>query len=385
MNILKFEFKNFISDKISMFLFIVFLFSPIAIHLSMNNAELLDYKIAVAVIDLDKSIESNKYIESLKQNEILDIIQLENNDKIDDLLKKSLIESSITIPKNYFKDVLNSKIQVNYLNYSTIAPSLLDIFAKDLMPFMAKQRLVNVTKKYISESFEIKALEKFEKANSDYDFNLYSKMLKIGKYEGLKVEYQAKIVELGKLLLGFFTSIISIIFSLSYAINLEVKNTYRILTIKDFYRKKYIIQRFFNYFKLVVLSTVSTISIVCNVGFKVNFAIPLILYTVLIPILFFEIFCFVYNLNISVHMSNLLNIGIILLSSIFGGAYFSIDLLPKAYHKILSFIPFYQLNSIYYSIINGLDIKKTAIYIITVIILVISFSNYKLNKINALR
>lgn len=357
-----------------------------AVAMSFSSENLANYSVGIGYIDRDNSQDSAAYIEALKKKEILDLVEVKDEKEGMDKLSHSIMEGMLIIPKGYFANILDYKLEYRYLEYNVIAPALVDLLAEDLMLPVSRSKLLNATKIYLSEDWQDSALHHYEDLLHKNSFYLDSTLQSISNSNGLKSDYEAKKIEHGRNIYGY--ALVICIFTLVFSLCLSgLKHSHieeRKKTIHGLYFRSFVWQRVFDYVKLSVLWICLCMVVDYHVGFKWENLSLHIVFGLLILFLYYEAICVIYRLFHKSHIGNLIAIGFIMLSSIFGGAYFPTDLFPKFYHFLLSWIPFYQFNTLYYAGISGKMDSMTGIYIIIYCILLFAFLfvNYRRNEMD---
>lgn len=385
MNLFEFELLKLKRNhyfNIFFFVLIAFIF---IVEMSFRSEKISNYSISIGYIDLEQNSDSLKYLENLKKKDIIELVELKSKEEGMKKLSDSFVEAILVIPEGYFSDILNSKIEYTYLEYSMIAPSLIDLLADDLMLPISRAKLVNATKIYVLEDWKDRALYYYDDFIQKNSFYLNSDLKSISNAGGLNKDYQEKKIEMGRNVYGYGISIY--IFTSVFALCLsDIRNdliNYRKKSIHKFYFKSFVWQRAFDYMKLLILWVVLCMVIGYHVGFKMEYVLTQMLFGFVIILLYYELISLIYRFFDKSHIGNLIAIGFVMLSSIFGGAYFPTDLFPKAYDFVLGWIPFYQFNKLYYAGVLGKVELSSLFYICvySVLTTVFVFVNYKRNAV----
>lgn len=385
MNLFEFELLKLRRDRYFNAFFFIFAILILIIGMSFSSEKISNYSVGIGYIDRDGSESSKTYIEDLKKKDILDLVELKDEKEGMDKLSHSIIEGMLIIPKGHFENILESKLDYRYLEYSVTAPALIDLLAEDLMLPVSRAKLLNATKIYLSEDWRERALHHYEYFIRENSFYLNSNLNSISNANGLKSDYEAKKIEYGRNIYGYTMAIYIFTLVLSLCLS-EFKYLHvdrRKKTVHGLYLRSFVWQRVFDYFKLSVLWILLCAVVDNHVGFKWENLLLHILFGLISLILYYECICFIYKLFRKSHVGNLIAIGFIMLSSIFGGAYFPTDLFPELYHVLLSWIPFYQFNALYYAGVSGQMGSMTGAFIMIycIFIFVFLFANYRRNPI----
>lgn len=387
MNLFEFELLKMKRNHFFNFFFLLLLILILLLGRSFQKGAMSDYSVSLGYIDNDASEESSQYLKKLEQKDIIDLVELSSVQEGEQKLSSSQIEAMLVIPDGYFEMILKEKIEYKYLRYSVIAPALIDLLADDLMLSISKAKLIDATKRYLSDEAQEKSLAYYGDFLENNSFFLETKLEATDNAKGLKVEYHAKKISHGRNVLGYAMAIFifTLVFSLAVS---EFKNrylNYRKLSIDGFYQRAFLVQRVFDYLKISVLWVFLLFMVAGNIGLKFENAMLLLVFSLICLILYYEMISFLYRIFDKSHVGNLIAIGFVMLSSIFGGAYFPTDLFPKVYDVILGWIPFYQLNEMYYACIseNFAARRFGYLFVYLVLALFLVIGNYRRDKRSA--
>lgn len=355
MNLFEFELLKIKRNHYFNAFFLILLILIFLLGRSFQTENLSDYSVSIGFIDEDESEESKAYLEKLAKKDIVDLVRLSSVKEGEQKLSGSQIEAMLIIPNGFFETILKQKIEYRYLEYSVIAPALVDLLADDLMLFVSKAKLIDATKRYLSETSVDQSLGYYHDFLKNNTFFLETKLEAFENAKGLNMEYHAKKISHGRNVLGYAMAIFifTLVFSLCVS---EFKNRHlnnRKLSIEGFYRRSFFVQRGFDYLKISILWVILLFMVAGKIGLKFQNTLFLLLFSLICLILYYEMISFLYRLFDKSHIGNLIAIGFVMLSSIFGGAYFPTDLFPEIYDVILGWNPFYQLNEMYYACISG--------------------------------
>ncbi len=128
--------KSIFNNKSLRYLYLLALVLIVLISLNLGqnkNQKLL----TIAIADLSQSEQSKHYINSLKKNNMLQIVEIEK-DSITKTLTKAKADCALLIPADFFTNN-NAQIKLHYLESNSYISALVDILALPLLPdIMAK-------------------------------------------------------------------------------------------------------------------------------------------------------------------------------------------------------------------------------------------------------
>lgn len=117
-----------------------------------------------------------------------------------------------------------------------------------------------------------------------------------------------------------------------------------------------------------------------NIGLKLNAIMILGVFGMIVLIFHYELINAIYLIFKNTNTANLVSIGVLMLSSIFSGAYFSIELFGETLKPFVSWISFYHLNEIYYGLVGGQLSHINFIYAIIYISASIAIATFNYKK-----
>ena len=183
--------------------------------MSFQKDGISDYSVSIGYLDYDKSEASSEYLMKLSKKDIIDLVELSSEEEGRHRLSRSMIEGMIVIPKNFFEEILKSKIEYHYLEYGVIAPAITDLLADDLMLSVSKAKLVDATKRYLSDEKVDQALYYYNDFLQNNSFFLDTELNAVENAGGLRAQYDAKKISHGRNVLGY--AMVLFIFTLVFS------------------------------------------------------------------------------------------------------------------------------------------------------------------------
>lgn len=347
-------------------------------------------KLSIGVIDLDESEISNTIFNNLKQSELLNTKKIKPQD-LNKSLKNNSCEAVFTLKPGFEENIksgdFKNSIEITYLDKNLIAPAISDIFAKELLPFVARYSSYNKVDSIVkNENIALKALEfSTELLNSNsfsmkIDYNLKS------TNDSSSFKYDTNEILKYRFVFGFSIMFLTM-FIMFYGGNIiDDFNSNTALRLKSIGFNVYIGE-------IVVLFFLAEIIMLIQVLF-------FIVYLDL-----FNLFKLIYLILLeSIYIGGFSALTVVLASSfkskasyqnicapltlgmgLIGGAFWSIELLPDAMKVISLFSPIYWLLEAISNIIifnnNFLDILPMVLPFVIIIIFSLSIVKFKSDKI----
>ncbi len=387
------EIKRVLNKKGFLFVYIIFLFFSIFALLQYENSFKISYTCELAIINLDKSEKSLDFIEKLEKNPAVKITSIENYDaegKYDEKVKNNIekmiqdakINACVIIPKDFFLDLPNSKLKLIYAEGDVLSPALIDIISQGFIEDVTEKIMYNKVKSQYGEKEANNSLPEYH-GLKDKDF--FDLEVIIESYNSLKgIKNKISIDDINGLK-AIFMYLMTFNF-LFVGLSLQIFKTQGDRIIKrmrvannanrDYYIASTLISNIIIILIPIIISLVSAILL----GIKTLNTIYLIFAVSVISIFILELLKLFTSLLGNGNGSFLLSIISIILLSLTGGAFFSINILSPAFVKIASYSPFYVMSSSFYNAIEGsFNASNSLICYILLSILLYTF-NYKLNK-----
>ncbi|MCK8059391.1 MULTISPECIES: ABC transporter permease [unclassified Fusibacter] len=336
---------------------VVYVLSLLLLFISLRGwlpFSTVQMELSIAVIDNDESQDSRTFIDLLEENTLVRPILTSEADAVK-LLKREVIEAYLVIPKDYFKPFGRQQLSLNYLTYNAVAPVLVDVIAQDLMPFIAKSRLIRATTTYLDDSWTETALEYYTLYEEDSSFSLTTQLVLVDTWLGIKGDINQKKINYARSLIGYGLTLIILllVLTLSGSGLTDYGLQPRTGTIFGLNRSLFISRRVVHY-TLVLLPWFFILnSIAGQIGLTLNAALAILVMGVLVIVLYYELLS-LFQLKFQRHIyAQLITISLVLIPALLGGAFFSIDLLSGPILELVGWLPFYHITQVFYECLTS--------------------------------
>ncbi len=362
------ELKRIIKNKlfkVNYIAFIIIIISLLALTFFQGKAQ---DKIAIFVIDNDKSVESTQYIERLSKAELIKVVQTGN---AKNLLQRNMVNAILEIPKDFFKN-FKEKLEFTTKSYDITSPAIIDNVAEAFIADIGRYKLSQKVKYTFDESYIKKAIADYNKKQNENEFNLDIDIKTSEKYTGIIGEYREKAINKSKTFLMYSIIFLAILLVISLNMTSILKNKFinKLTLSKIGFIRYYLNNSLANL--TIITSVLLPITIICAVRIKLTLLSLLYLFLVeLISIyLLTQIIQLIFTLIKRDNYSFAISLFLIIISGIIGGAFFNIDMMPKALLSIAKYSNFYTINTAYYSAISGKYIILPTIISIVITLLI---------------
>ncbi len=320
--------------------------------LQLSATELAALAVNVAVVDDAENAISQQYIDALRQYDIVKL-QLTDAASADRLLAREIVDLIIVIPPDYDPNDADNKLGYYYLSSNVIAPATLDLLAIDLLPHIAKQRLVNAAARYqVGDAATAKT--RFSDYLKTLNGNFDVAVLAIDEAAELGNERALIIVENAKntLLFALFSIVLIAILPLALKLNDDAVIGRRIALTKDSIAKYFRNQRTVSYCYIFILWAAATLSVGSALQLTTRQIISLLLSGYFILVFYYELLRLLMGRQNQNYLTSLLALTAIILPAIIGGVFFASDLLPAQFASVTQFLPFNLLERIFYQVLE---------------------------------
>lgn len=329
-------------------MYALFLLFCLYFSLTIDLAEDIDYRSLIAVIDEDSSPKSLALIEKLNEGTAL------KADLVPDGAQSKLIldggyAAVLRIPKGFFEELPKAKMEFSYVENDQISPALIDLitqaFITDAVEKVLEARLV---KEFGPEVLEKSAAE-YEDLKKETIFDLEVIESVEEGASGLQRKLDRfEIANSSSFLL--YVAGLSILFA-SIALNVSKLNDKALLgalLVRNNSLLKYFwVKKLLDYVLVSLPLLTSTLIVLSRLEFRLPALIYFMAVGLLVNILVYEL-CEViaYSLDADYALYLMVFVGIGL--SLIGGAFFSLDLLPKALIEISQKTPLGFLKAAFF-------------------------------------
>ncbi len=345
------EIKRILKNKYFMISYIVSFMAILALFFFVQYSTSGDNKVLVYIIDNDKSVLSENYINKLKESKLVEITQTGDSER---LLKKEKIDAILEIPKGFFVDY---KKQMKFKSKSNdlISAAIIDNLAENFISDLGRYMLMKKVKSTFGEKYVDKSLINYDKSLSNSRFELDIEQKSNNAIKGITGEYREKVIAKAKTFFMYATVLLSVV----VMINLNVisifgtKKMTRIKISKTGSMRYYCYSVFTSILFIsliqIIISTITAYMLsLTNKSMIILISLSFV-YTMIIYFIVLIVFTTVKRTEYAFSLSLLL----IIMLAILGGAFFDVDMMPKAISSIVRYTPFYKLNEVFYTVIMG--------------------------------
>ncbi len=311
----------------------------------LNRDQLSALAVDIAIVDYADNAVSRHYIESLNSYQILTLYKTDQDDA-NDLLRREVVDAIMIIPKSYNPNQRGTRIGYYHLQTNVIAPAIIDLLAVNLMPEIAKYRLVKAAERY-GVGDRKSALSHFDKYQKTVREQLDVAVLPIGNRNSSYREQALIVVNNARKHLLFSIFIIALCMALPLSTSLTTNAaTLRRIAISPRGIGAYALsERIISYPYLLLpwlIVCASLVNTVKNTDSLLLFAGSIVI------IGYFEAFKLLFNQLKSKSTASLAALLVLVVPALLGGVFFDSDLLPKNIHELSRMLPFNLLESIFY-------------------------------------
>ncbi len=329
------------------------LLSLLWFHLDLARAARPQPMIGLIVVDQDNTTASKAYVKDISKQPLLAVRSLPEKQAFQQL-QDSRTEAVLTIPKGYFEDFGKHQLKLTYRSYSSLAPALVDLLAQNLMPTIGKEKLNKATHRYLGPEWVPIALSDYSDYLREHPTTFKSYTQTTQSLKGLKSQQDLSLIQTANLSLGY--GLILIIFlvvrsAVQHHV-FPVPLRARIATVPGLLPKMALAARLTQASLYTPLWFLLVLSITLHLTLGLPLALYLGIFGWLILWVYHELLLWIYARGQGTYQTQLIAIGAIMGPAIMGGAFFSIDLLPKTMLPLVSWSPFYQLNLVYVTVVS---------------------------------
>ncbi len=357
MNLINSEIKRILNKKSFLIIFCTFLTISLLAVFEYKDSIKVDYSVEISIMDKDKSVKSKEFIENLSSNSAIKIIENKENsvEYIETLIKKSEINAGLVIPKNFFDDLPDSKLELIYSDLDVLAPALIDIISQDFINDVCEKTMYNKIESQYSKEDADKALKEFTNLKKDSFFDLEVIKEPYNSLSGLKTK--ASIDEINGLRTIFMYVITFNLLFVGLSLQVfrqESRHLIRRMQVANRSNRKY-------YFSSSIIFTLifitvpllSCIALAFLLDMKISYLLVLISSTLVYSLFIYALMTLLTSLIKEENITFSLNVILIIFLSMVGGAFFSIDIMPEGIIKIVSKSPFYLISETFYETVDG--------------------------------
>ncbi len=345
------ELKRVLKNKYFMISYAAVLILIVFFFTFLNSSKTVDNKVLVYVVDKDQSLASESYINKLKNSKLVSVTT--TGDSID-MLKKEKIDAILEIPKDFFVD-FQKQMKFTSKSNDLIAAAIIDNLAENFISDLGRSMLKKKVKDTFGEKYVDDSLKNYDKSLLNTRFELDIEHKSNNEIKGITGEYREKLIAKSKTFFMYSIVLLSVI----VIINLNVISIFgskKMTRIKvsskgstRYYLSSIITSLIFISIIQTIIALITAKMLTLTTQSTTTLLTYSLIYVIQIYIIVLLIFSFVKKTEYAFSLSILL----IVMFAILGGAFFDVDMMPKAISDIVKYTPFYSLNNLFYAVIVG--------------------------------
>lgn len=325
---------------------------------SVFETSLFDYQIPLAVIDEDQSETSFAYLDALNHNDLFRVTSINQEEALKSI-RLGTLDALLIIPKGYFDDMKNQTLRLIHSANNPTAPAFIDLLAADLMPLVAKERLVLATQRYAKNESPEDALKRYMALETTEDFHLETLVTTSHTQRLIGDDATLKTMSSGRVLWGYGLLIVLLVVTLPFAMSqwYDQAHLTRLKTIPYGLLYYTLSKRVYHGLLMALFSGFITwlLSIQMPISPMAKGLLALSFWCVGTG--YFEICSWLYRFARGNHNMHLFAISCLMIPAWLGGALFPIDILSNDIHMLSSLSPFYHHMRVYDFLATGSEIK----------------------------
>lgn len=377
MTMLVMELKRLFKNYSFVLMYLIFFMACMLFSLTIDLRDDIDYRSLIAVIDEDGSQKALNLVEKINKGTALKADVVKNCEPKELILDKGYA-AVLRIPKGFFEGLPETKLDYTYAANDQISPALIDLITQGFIEHAVERVLENRIVKEFGREALSKSLEEYEGLKSETMFDL--EVIESVEKEALGLSRKLdryEIANSSSFLL--YVAGLSLLFA-TIALNvskLSDKGILGALLVRNRGLLKYFtVKKLLDYILISLPLLLSTLIVLTRLEFK----LPALLYFgfsgLIVNILVYEICELIaYSLDTEYALYLMMFVGIGL--ALVGGAFFSLDLLPKAFIELSEKTPLGFLKASFFSA-YGLQFDFMMILIFGLLSLCLVFLNYRL-------
>lgn len=382
MNLMLMELRRLFKNRGFVLMYLLFLGACLYFSLHLDLAEDIDYRSLIAVIDEDDSLKSRALVAKINAGTALkaDVVdkaffadaggsgagasvdeaseaegsraqgsRVEGSELIEQLILDRGYAAVLRIPRGFFDGLPRTKLEYSYAENDQISPALIDLITQGFIEHAVERVLEERLIKEFGSEVVSRSLEEYEGLKGETMFDLeVIESVEEGAGGLVRKLDKAEIANSSSLLL--YIAGLGLLFAI-ISLNVSKLNDRAILgallvrnnsLIKYFWLKKLL-----DYVLISLPLLSSTLIVLSRLGFRAPALIYFIAAGLVVNILVYELCEFiVYSLEADYALYLMVFVGIGL--ALVGGAFFSLDLLPKAMIDLSQKTPLGYLKSAFF-------------------------------------
>lgn len=378
-----FQLKRQMTNPVFIVFYVLIILWIIAGSWGLLQLQLSDAAVVAAIVDYDQSVDSARFIEDVRQNDLITVVNIDQADA-EKRLQKQQIDILLTIPKHCFSND-QTKIELSYLKSNALAPASLDLFAYALMPQIAKNRLIEATLRYNLTLNKKQITAHYDTIYQSLQDNLTLHVITPQFSPAGRDERSHKQVE--QLHQHLMLTLFFIIFALVMPLTLVIASYYHCyarLTISTMGMIRYMLwERLVSWLIIIIpwLVAVASASWATALSGPPLWLLALVGSAVII--LHYELFYLLFHSHFNPFYKPLIVLSLTIIPAIIGGVFFDQSFIPSFIRQLFSWLPYQTIRILIEAVFEQQIIAFKLIYFIIVIIT--SAALLKINHYNLQR
>lgn len=368
MNLMQTEIKRILSRKSFLIIFCLFVAASLVLIFEYKDTFKVNYNVELSVIDRDKSEKSVAFLQSLGANQAIHLTEGEGQspEALKEKIKKGELNACLIVPKNFFEDLPNAKMELIYSEFDVVAPAIIDLISQHFVDEVSEKTMLKKLEGLYSDQEVERAKRHFESLKKENTFDLEVIKEPFTNLAGIGGSASIDDINGFRSILMYLVTFNFLFVALSLQLfRQESKGLITRMQVANGANRSYFISSsaVLHGFFLVVPLLVSLSSLLL-LQMKLAPFFYLCFASLAVSLFLFELIGFLNSILRDENISFTINVLLIIFLSLVGGAFFSLDIMPKAFINMASFSPFYVLSSAFYEAIDGVysSIGIAAVY-----------------------
>lgn len=381
-----FQLKRQMANPVFMLFYALIILWIIAGSWGLLQLQLSDAAVIVAVVDYDHSADSARFIDTVSQNNLISVLNIDQTNA-EKRLQKQQIDIILTIPEHYFSEE-QSKIELTYLKSNALAPASLDLFAYALMPHIAKNRLIAATERYHLTLNKSVITAHYNSVYQSLQDNLNLRVITPLSVSIESDEWSLKQVQQlhQHLLLTFFFIIFALVMPLTLLIA-SYPHCYARLVTSTMGMMRYMLwERLVSWLIIVVPWLVAVTSASWATGLGGGALGQLALVGSAVIILCYELFYLLFHSRLSLFYKPLIVLSLTIVPAIIGGVFFDQSFIPALVRQLFSWQPYQTIRLLIDALFEQQIVAFGFSYLLIVLIIsavLFMINHYNLQRVQA--
>lgn len=370
MNLMRTEVKRVLNRRSFLILFCLFVAAAIVLVFQYKDNFKVNYSVELSVIDRDKSEKSQAFLERLGANRAIHLTEGEEEDleHLKEKIKKGELNACLIVPEDFFEDLPNAKMELIYSEFDVVAPAVIDLISQNFVDEVSEKTMLKKLGSLYSEREVERARKHFESLKKENTFDLevikepYTTLAGIGGSASIDDINGFRSILMYLITFNFLFVALSLQLFRQESKGLIARmQVARGANRSYFVSSSAVLHGFF-----LAVPAIACLSSLLLLKMKLAPFFYLCFASLAVSLFLFELIGFLNSILRDENISFTINVLLIIFLSLVGGAFFSLDIMPKAFINMASFSPFFVLSGAFYEAIDGVysSIGMAALYFI---------------------